>query len=160
MSQTRFPLFYVSFELINRIHTEATIKKTCAYLYIVSFDFLCYSLVFYRITFALPSKIRKFIRDISYMYIIIAVHVQDGTAHWQRADRKDFSGQIHRPLRRQGILYEEILRVASWRILRRYQQENSFSEIGGFLHTNLSLHVETNKRLNILLLNSFAISFD
>lgn len=129
-------------------------------MYIVSFDFLCYRLVFYRITFALPSKIRKFTRYISYLYIIIAAHVQDGTAHWQRADRKDLSGQIHRPLRRQGILYEEILRVAPWGTLRRCRQENSFSEIGKSLHANLSLHVETNKRLTFYFLNSFAISFD
>lgn len=86
--------------------------------------------------------------------------MQDGTAHWQRADRKDLSGQIHRPLRRQGILYEEILRVAPWGTLRRCRQENSFSEIGESLHTNLSLHVETNKRLTFYFLNSFAISFD
>lgn len=82
-----------------------------------------------------------------YVYIIIAAHVQDGTAHWQRTDRKDFSGQIHHPLRRQGILYEKILRVAPWRTLRRCRQENTFSEIGGFLHANLSLHVEANERL-------------
>lgn len=79
-------------------------------------------------------------------------HVQDGAAHWQRDDGKDFSGQIYRSLQRQRILYEKNLRVALWQTLLRCREEDPFPKIGRYFPSFFQL-----SQIDILFSNRFLI---